>query len=210
MCICMYLCMYVLMYGCMHACMHVCMHCVSMYICMSVCPSVCLCMRAYVRACDGCVEVSVYLFTNQFGFQSNDEPLAMFSAINYDVPALSRGQYHGGRRPSSDDSFHSPVVIPLPTLDKPSIMKRYHRRRTTRWGVAARSPTMVTLHDTRFVECRWWNDGWTVKTVVTWRSSASMIPAPGCVIARLATRLARPFSCLCMFRVLFCVFHALF
>ena len=49
----------------------------------------------------------------------------------------------------------------------------------TRWGVTARSPTMVTLHDTRFVECRWWNDGWTVKTVVTWRSSASMIPAPG-------------------------------
>ena len=27
--------------------------------------------------------------------------------------------------------------------------------------------TMVTLYDTRFVECRWWNDGWTVKTVVT-------------------------------------------
>ena len=42
-----------------------------------------------------------------------------------------------------------------------------------------RSPTMVTLYDTRFVECRWWNDGWTVKTVVTWRSPASMIPAPG-------------------------------
>ena len=37
---------------------------------------------------------------------------------------------------------------------------------------------MVTLHDTRFVECRWWNDGWTVKTVIIWRSSASMIPAP--------------------------------
>ena len=46
-------------------------------------------------------------------------------------------------------------------------MKRSHRRRTTRWGVTARSPTMVTLHDTRFVECRWWSDGWTVKTVVT-------------------------------------------
>ena len=30
---------------------------------------------------------------------------------------------------------------------------------------------MVTLHDTRFVECRWWNDGRTVKTY--------MIPAPG-------------------------------
>ena len=88
------------------------------------------------------------------------------------------GQYHEGRRPSSDDSFHNPAVIPPSALDKPSIMKPYHRRRTTRWGVTARSPTMVTLHDTRFVECRWWNDGWTVKTVVTWRSSASMIPAP--------------------------------
>ena len=89
------------------------------------------------------------------------------------------GRYHGGRRPSSDDSFHSPTVIPPSALDKPSIMKRCLRRRTTRWGVTARSPTMVTLYDTRFVECRWWNDGWTVKTVVTWRSSASVIPAPG-------------------------------
>ena len=38
---------------------------------------------------------------------------------------------------------------------------------------------MVTLWDARFVECRCWNDGWIVKTVVTWWSSASMIPAPG-------------------------------
>ena len=89
-----------------------------------------------------------------------------------------KGRYHGGRRPSSDDSFHSPTVIPPSPLGKASIMKRYHRRRTTRWGVTARSPTMVTLHDTGFVGCRWWNDGWTVKTVVTWRSSASMVPAP--------------------------------
>ena len=45
--------------------------------------------------------------------------------------------------------------------------------------MAARSPTMVTLRDTQFVECRWWNDGWTVKTVVTSRSSsASVAPAP--------------------------------
>ena len=72
----------------------------------------------------------------------------------------------------------SPTVIPPLALDRPSIMKRYHRRRTTKWGVTARSPTMVTFHDTRFVECRWLNDGWTVKTVVTWRSLASMIPAP--------------------------------
>ena len=82
-------------------------------------------------------------------------------------------RYHGCRRPSSDDSLHSPTVIPPSALDKPSIMKRYHRRRTTRWGVTAHFPTMVTLHDTRIVECRWRNDGWTVKTVVTWRSSAS-------------------------------------
>ena len=62
--------------------------------------------------------------------------------------------------------------------------KGYHRQQTTRWGVSACSPTMVTLHGTGFVECRWWNDGWTVKTVVTWRSSASMIPAPGLSVFR--------------------------
>ena len=80
---------------------------------------------------------------------------------------LTWGRYHGGRRPSSDDSFHTPTVIPPLALDKPSIRKRYHRRRTTRWGVTARSPTMATLHDGQFVECRWWNEGWAVKTVVT-------------------------------------------
>ena len=37
------------------------------------------------------------------------------------------GRYHG---PSSDHSFHSPTVIPPLALDKPSIMKRCHRRRT--------------------------------------------------------------------------------
>ena len=71
-----------------------------------------------------------------------------------------RGRYHGGRPPSSDDSLHSPTVIPPSALDKSSIMKRHHRRRATRRGVTARSPTMVTLRYTRFVECRWWNDGW--------------------------------------------------
>ena len=89
-----------------------------------------------------------------------------------------RGRYHGGRRPSSDDSFHSPTVIPPSALDKPSIMKPYYRRRTRNHTSPRSSPTMVTLYDTRFVESRWWNDGWTVKTVVTGRSSASMIPAP--------------------------------
>ena len=84
-----------------------------------------------------------------------------FSAIEH------WGRYHGGRRPSSDDSFHSPTVIPRSALDKPSIMKRYHRRRTCSHTSLHRSPTMVTLHDIRFVEYPWWNDGWTVKTVVT-------------------------------------------
>ena len=79
-----------------------------------------------------------------------------------------RGRYHGGRRPPNDDSFHSPTVIAPSALDKPSIMKRYHSRRTCR-HTSPRSPTMLTLHNTRFVECWWWNDGWTVKTVCHWR-----------------------------------------
>ena len=73
--------------------------------------------------------------------------------------AQTWGLYHGGRRPSSDDSFQSPTVIPPSTLDTPSIMKRHHRRRTCSHTSPRRSPTMVTHHDTRFVECRWWNDG---------------------------------------------------
>ena len=85
------------------------------------------------------------------------------------------GRYRGGRRPSC---LHSTTVILPSALDKPSIMKRYHRRRTCS-HTSPRTPTMETLRDTRFVECRWWNDGWTVKTVVTWRPSASVIPAPG-------------------------------
>ena len=88
------------------------------------------------------------------------------------VVETTRGRYHGGRRPSSDDS---PTVIQPSALDGPSIVKRYHRRRTCSHTSPRRSPIMVTLTDTRFVECRWWNDGWTVKTVVTWRSSASII-----------------------------------
>ena len=99
----------------------------------------------------------------------------------------TRGRHHGGRRPSSDDSFRSTTVIPPSALDKPSIMKRYYRRWTCNHTSPHRSPTMVRLYDTRFVEYRWWNDSWTAKTVVTWRSSASMIPAPdltyGCCAA---------------------------
>ena len=90
----------------------------------------------------------------------------------------TRSRYHGVWRPSSNNNIHSPTVSPPSTLDKLSIMKCYHHRQTCSHTSPYPSPTMVTLHDTRFVECRWWNDGWTVKTVVTWQLSASMIPAP--------------------------------
>ena len=43
-------------------------------------------------------------------------------------PRHIRDRYHGGRPPSSDDSFDSPTVIPPSALDKPRIMKRYYRR----------------------------------------------------------------------------------
>ena len=54
-------------------------------------------------------------------------------------------RYHGGRRPLSDDSFHSQTVIPPLALDKPSIMKRYHRPRTYSYTSLRRSPMMVVL-----------------------------------------------------------------
>ena len=89
------------------------------------------------------------------------------SPRNRSVVGTIWGRYHGGQPQSSDDSFYSPTVIPPSALVKPSIMKRYHRRRTCSHTSPRCSPTMVRLHDTRFVECRWWNDGWTVKTVIT-------------------------------------------
>ena len=52
------------------------------------------------------------------------------SVVKMEQTIKPRGRYHGGRRPSSDDSFHSPAVIPLSALGKPSIRKRYHRQRT--------------------------------------------------------------------------------
>ena len=54
----------------------------------------------------------------------------------------------------ADDSFHSPTVTPPSALDKSSIMKRYHRRRTCSHTSPRRSPTVVTLHDTGFVALR--------------------------------------------------------
>ena len=104
------------------------------------------------------IRMSIYL-----GTQSHKSPVLSC----FGVWILTSYRYHGGRRPSSDDSFYSATIIAPSALDKPSVMKRYHRRRTCSHTSPRRSPTMVTLHDIRFVECRWWKDGWTVKTVVT-------------------------------------------
>ena len=64
---------------------------------------------------------------------------------------ISWGRYRGGRRVSSENSFHSPTVISPLALDKPSFMKRYHRQQTKRWALTAHSPTRLTLHYTQFV-----------------------------------------------------------
>ena len=113
----------------------------------------------------GCLSPGKYLSHAEIHWESTGVPCA--PPKSNDSKAVFRGRYHGGRRPSSDDSFHSPTVIPPSPLDKPSIVKRYHRRRTCSHTSPRRSPTMVTFDDTRFVECRLWNDGWTVKTGVT-------------------------------------------
>ena len=57
-------------------------------------------------------------------------------------PVEAWGLYHGGRPPSRDDSFHSATAIPPSALDKPSIVKRCHRRRTCSHTSLRRSPTM--------------------------------------------------------------------
>ena len=102
-------------------------------------------------------------------------PAAAATAVSHAClclcPSLSAAHRRAGAGiMEADDrqvtSFHSPTVIPPSALDKPNIMKRYDRWRTCSHTSPRRSTTMVTLHDTRFVECRWWNDGWTVKTVV--------------------------------------------
>ena len=72
------------------------------------------------------------------------EDLSSFCVCTLQSPRCTWGRYHGRRRLSSDDNFHSPTVIPPSALDKPSIMKRCHRRRTCSHTSPHRSPTMVT------------------------------------------------------------------
>ena len=71
----------------------------------------------------------------------------------------------GGRRPSSDDRFHGPSVIP------PSALAEYNEELPLSMNVQSRLTSSFAddgnASYTVFVKCRWWNDGWTVKTVVT-------------------------------------------
>ena len=81
-----------------------------------------------------------------------DSKVPMIKSVTWLGLVLNtRGRYHGGRRPSSDDSLHSPTVIPPSALNKPSIMKRYRCLQTCSQISPRRSPTMVTLQNTRFV-----------------------------------------------------------
>ena len=79
---------------------------------------------------------------------------------------LTRGRYHGGRRPSSDDSFHSPTVIPPIGTGQ----NEYHEALPSSSNVEVRCDctfaddghlTVVGLHDTGPRSCkipvRWLN-----------------------------------------------------
>ena len=58
----------------------------------------------------------------------------------------TRGRHHGGRRPSNDDSFHSPTtVIPPSALDKPRRPNCFGGRDGVRTRVFASSPPLVQL-----------------------------------------------------------------
>ena len=62
----------------------------------------------------------------------------------------TRGRYHGGRRPSSDYSFHSP------TSTIGTRQTQYPEALPSSANSEVRCDctfTMVTLHDTRFVKC---------------------------------------------------------
>ena len=112
------------------------------------------------RVRHGLTDTTVY-FSQFSTFDYRNMAISFFALVlllSHVQPVASAlatwGWYNGGRRPSSDDSSHSPTAIPPSALDKPSILKRYHRRRTCSHTSLRRSPTMVTLHDTQFVECR--------------------------------------------------------
>ena len=115
-------------------------------------PTACLLASVYHTSAFSSRKFLVPLSTSA---QASCKLVAMFAMLANLPARLTRGRYHGGRRPSSDDSLHSPTGIPPSALDKPSIMKPHHHRQTCSHTSPRLSPTMVTLHDTQFVECRW-------------------------------------------------------
>ena len=54
-------------------------------------------------------------------FRTESPPVLFLDPVSVLLDDITWGRYHGGRRPSSDDSFHSPTVIPPSARDKPSI-----------------------------------------------------------------------------------------
>ena len=99
----------------------------------------------------------------------------------------TRARYHGGRRPSSDDNFHSPTVIPPSALDKSSIMKRCHHRQTCSHTSPRRSPTMVTrgsdgAHVGR-MEHTW--VGWSTRGVIGARGADGVRGMDGAHVGRM-------------------------
>ena len=66
----------------------------------------------------------IYLFLTSVAFPVDD------GVTNADDHHYPGGWYHGGRRTSTDDSFHSPAGIGPSARHKRSITKRAHRRLT--------------------------------------------------------------------------------
>ena len=95
--------------------MHVKLLCIQMHV-----SKTCVCATTQSHMLSTCVSVCVH-------FLSVCLPVCL-SNLSVSLTYF-KGRYHEGRRRSSD---HSPAVIPPSALNKPSIMKRYHRRRTTR------------------------------------------------------------------------------
>ena len=92
--------------------------CVCVCVCLCVC--LCLCVCVFVCCCCCCCCCSLAAQLSMFNMDKRYR-----NKIIIRRPPRKRqiwGRYHGGRRPSSDDSFHSPIVIPPSALDKLSII----------------------------------------------------------------------------------------
>ena len=65
------------------------------------------------------VATAVYHCSSTCAFTTPLRPITTAANQIAERSGGSWGRYHGGRRPSSDDSLHSPTVIPPSALDKP-------------------------------------------------------------------------------------------